>query len=230
MPTQVQKVQNIQIPSAHFLFLILLQFLLLLRIAMSFQLLIQRYQTQLTERPIRTFAIQSGDGITQQVIEKRGKDHDPWRSVRMLTYGACVGGPVVGTWFGIINRVVTIKHWFGAAVARTAMDQILFTPIILGCFMGGISLLERRSMVEIQEKFQTSYLTGLTNAYRFWPFANLFVFSVVPFMYRPLVNSTFAIGWNSYLSYLNQTTNQKLPLLAHHHPSPLVTNRSTTEQ
>jgi protein Mpv17 len=96
-----------------------------------------------------------GDGITQQVIEKRGKDHDPWRSVRMLTYGACVGGPVVGTWFGIINRVVTIKHWFGAAVARTAMDQILFTPIILGCFMGGISLLERRSMVEIQEKFQT---------------------------------------------------------------------------
>ncbi|ORZ15200.1 hypothetical protein BCR42DRAFT_376287 [Absidia repens] len=190
---------------------------------MGFQLLVQKYQAQLTERPIRTFAIQSGtmqligDGITQQVIEKRGKAHDPWRSLRMLTYGACIGGPVVGTWFGIINRVVTVKHWFGAALTRTAMDQVLFTPVILGCFMGGISLLERRSMDEIHEKFQTSYVQGLTNAYRFWPFANLFVFSVVPMMYRPLVNSTFAIGWNSYLSYLNQATNQQLQ---HHTMSP----------
>ncbi|KAI8077738.1 uncharacterized protein BX664DRAFT_343373 [Halteromyces radiatus] len=184
------------------------------------QSLIQRYQSNLMERPIRTFAIQSGimqligDGITQQVIEKRGKDHDPWRSARMLTYGACIGGPVVGTWFGFVNRFITIKHWFGAALARTALDQIMFTPVILSCFMGGISILERRSLNEIKEKFETSYFKGLMNAYRFWPFANLFVFSMVPLMYRPLVNGTFAIGWNSYLSYLNQNALEQLPSLS----------------
>ncbi|CAO3593188.1 unnamed protein product [Absidia cylindrospora] len=158
----------------------------------------------------------------------------------MLTYGACIGGPVVGTWFGIIIRVVTVKHWFGAALTRTALDQVLFTPIILGCFMGGISLLERQSMDEIHEKFQTSYVQGLTNAYRFWPFANLFVFSVVPTMYRPLVNSTFAIGWNSYLSYLNQATNQQLlhhtlspgdnttATASHHHKNTAIVNGSSS--
>ncbi|KAI8338576.1 integral membrane protein mpv17 pmp22 family [Chlamydoabsidia padenii] len=188
-------------------------------------LMMQKYRSHLIERPVRTFAVQSGimqligDGITQQVIEKRGKEHDPWRSARMLTYGVCIGGPVVGTWFGFVTRFITLKHWFAAALARTAMDQILFTPVILGCFMGGISVLERRSLAEIQEKFETSYWKGLTNAYRFWPFANLLVFSMVPFMYRPLVNGTFAIGWNSYLSYLNQTSLQQDNII---HPSVTI--------
>lgn len=56
-----------------------------------------------------------GDVISQQLIEKKGwQGHDVSRSLRMTIYGATIGGPVIGTWFGFINRVVTIQNkWTG---------------------------------------------------------------------------------------------------------------------
>ncbi|CAO3639355.1 unnamed protein product [Cunninghamella echinulata] len=205
------------------------------------QALVQRYQSNILERPIRTFAIQSGsmqllgNVVAQQFIEKNGKQHDIWRTGRMFIYGIFISGPVVGTWFSFVNRAVTIQNRFGAALARTAMDQILFTPVILGTFMLSMSLLERRSKDEIRQKFENSYINGLTNAYRFWPFANLFVFSMVPFVYRPLVNTTFSLGWNTYLSILNQnsllqttTTTKKNDTHVINHPSSTNLSSSTT--
>jgi hypothetical protein len=76
--------------------------------------------------------------------------------------------------------------------------------------MGTISILEGRTAEEIKEKYKSSYYNGLMNSYRFWPFVNLFTFAVIPVHYRPIVNSSFGILWNSYLSYLNQSATKAL--------------------
>lgn len=56
-----------------------------------------------------------GDIISQQAIERKGwENHDIPRSFRTFVYGVCIGGPVMGSWFGFINRTITIKNrWAG---------------------------------------------------------------------------------------------------------------------
>ncbi|KAG2236189.1 hypothetical protein BDF21DRAFT_423996 [Thamnidium elegans] len=179
--------------------------------------LLQKYQYNILNKPVRTFAMQSsfmmtlGDVISQQLIEKKGwQGHDVSRSLRMTIYGATIGGPVIGTWFGFINRVVTIRNKWTATIVRVGIDQAFFSPAILACFMGGISILEGRTVQETKEKFEKSYFNGLMNSYCYWPFVNLFTFALIPIHYRPIVNSSFGIAWNAYLSHLNQKSIQAL--------------------
>lgn len=73
-----------------------------------------------------------GDIVSQQAVEKRGLEgHDFKRSFRMTVYGALIGGPVIGTWFGFINRVITIKNkWAGKSllISHTG-SRIFIQPI-----------------------------------------------------------------------------------------------------
>lgn len=175
-----------------------------------------------------------GDIISQQVIEKKGLDnHDIGRSVRIMIYAGAINGPLVGSWFGFINNAVKIKNkWAGmwllhqeiawdllvfflhiATFVRVGIDQAVFSPAILAIFMGGISILEGRTVNEIKMKFENSYFKGLMNAYCYWPFVNIFTFSMIPIHYRPIVNSCFGIAWNSYLSHMNQKSLQSLKLI-----------------
>ncbi|CEP10627.1 hypothetical protein [Parasitella parasitica] len=154
-----------------------------------------------------------GDIISQQAIEKKGFDnHDVGRSVRIMIYAAAINGPLVGTWFGFINNAVKIKNKWAATFVRVGIDQAVFSPAILAIFMGGISILEGRTLTEIKMKFENSYFKGLMNAYCYWPFVNIFTFSLIPVHYRPIVNSCFGIAWNSYLSHMNQKSLQSLKL------------------
>lgn len=191
-----------------------------------------------------------GDIVSQQAVEKRGfEGHDFKRSFRMTVYGALIGGPVIGTWFGFINRVITIKNkWAGksllishtmylqkahsfqlisiATIVRVGIDQAFFSPAILAIFMGGISVLEGRNLAEIKEKFHKSYFNGLMNSYCYWPFVNMFTFAFIPVHYRPIVNSGFGIAWNTYLSHLNQKSLQSLHALT---ALPPTLNHPTTQ-
>lgn len=108
-----------------------------------------------------------------------------------------------------------------ATGTRVIVDQTLFSPAILAVFMGGISLLEGRTIPEIKEKFHKSYYNGLMNSYCYWPFVSLFTFAVIPLHYRPIVNSGFGIIWNAYLSHLNQ---ESLQALKSAHPTIIQTN------
>lgn len=51
-----------------------------------------------------------GDIFAQQAIEKRGQEHDYLRTLRMTTYAGCLGGPLVGAWFSLLNRKIQIQH------------------------------------------------------------------------------------------------------------------------
>lgn len=104
----------------------------------------------------------------------------------------------------ILNMVATI--------VKVGIDQAIFSPTILAVFMGGISMLEGRTLMETKEKFQRGYFNGLMNSYCYWPFVNLFTFALIPVHYRPIVNSCFGIAWNAYLSHLNQVSLHSLKL------------------
>lgn len=115
-----------------------------------------------------------------------------------------------------ISHMPMITKTDTATGTRVLVDQTFFSPTILAVFMGGISILEGRTIPEIKEKFHESYYNGLMNSYRYWPFVSLFVFAIIPLHYRPIVNSGFGIIWNAYLSHLNQ---ESLQALKSAHPS-----------
>jgi protein Mpv17 len=113
-------------------------------------------------------------------------------------------------------------------MVKTALDQAFFSPAILAIFMGGISVLEGRSMDEIKQKFQNSYSNGLINSYCYWPFVNMFTFAIIPVHYRPIVNSCFGIGWNSYLSHMNQKSGKALHFTTAASSSPYTSSLAAT--
>ncbi|KAI9251439.1 hypothetical protein BDA99DRAFT_521868 [Phascolomyces articulosus] len=201
--------------------------------------LLTKYQQQIAERPLRTYAIQSGtmftmgDVVAQQAIEKKGNDHDFIRTARMGLYGFCIGGPVIGSWLTFLNNAIKIQHRVKGALVKLAIDQAVVPPSINAVFLTSISLLEGRNLPEIKEKFRTSYFAALSNSYQLWPFVNFVSFIFINPAYRPLTNSVISVGWNAYLSYLNQTAlKPNNDLIQDPDPTPTTTvtsnNTSTT--
>jgi protein Mpv17 len=106
----------------------------------------------------------------------------------------------------------------GAALfTRVFLDQVFFAPMFIACFFIGAGVLEGLDMATIREKLRAGYPSALAANYQLWPWVQLGNFYFVPLQYRLLVVNTgafdiclifahieVAIGWNSYLSLMNQ--------------------------
>ncbi|KAL7270463.1 Protein required for ethanol metabolism [Rhizina undulata] len=168
-----------------------------------------RYQLQLAKRPLfiqcatTGVLFATGDIIAQHVVERRGlPNHDYPRTLRMGFYGGFIFGPMVVKWYSFLQRRILIPNRPNAEiVARVALDQLVFTPINLTLFFSAMSLLEGGGPAE---KLRGSFWTGLVSNWKVWPAVQLVNFRVVPLEYRLLVVNVVSLGWNSYLSYLNQ--------------------------
>jgi len=51
-----------------------------------------------------------GDVIAQQLVEKRGKEHDYKRTGRMSLFGAIVAGPSTSLWYRFLDRHVVLPN------------------------------------------------------------------------------------------------------------------------
>jgi len=80
------------------------------------------------------------------------------------------------------------------------MDQLIFTPINLTCFLSTQAILEGTSP---KAKIESTYATAITKNWMLWPWVQLVNFKVVPLEHRVLVVNVVSLGWNCYLSYLN---------------------------
>ncbi|KOS19738.1 Protein SYM1 [Escovopsis weberi] len=172
------------------------------------------YNAKLAARPLLTQAITTsvlfatGDITSQQLIERRGlKKHDFTRTGRMALYGGCVFGPAATTWLGFLARRVNHKHPRIETLARVACDQLLFAPVAIGAFLGSMAALEGSSA---QQRLQTTWWPTLQTNWMVWPFVQCINFTFVPLHYRLLFANVISIGWNSYLSWVNnQSTGEK---------------------
>lgn len=84
------------------------------------------------------------------------------------------------------------------------MNQILFTPIFNSYFFGMQSLLSGASFPEIVERIKNTVPTSWINSCKLWPMVTAFSFTYIPIQYRSIFGGVIAIGWQTYLSLLNQ--------------------------
>jgi len=168
------------------------------------------YQARLAKRPLLTQSLTTmvlfatGDVMAQQVVEKRGLEkHDLTRTGRMALYGGAIFGPAATTWYSFLQRRIIInKNPSGTRtiLTRVVLDQAVFTPINLLCFLTSMAVMEGTSP---QKKLESTYGTAITKNLMVWPWVQLVNFKLVPLEHRVLVVNIVALGWNCYLSYLN---------------------------
>ncbi|KAG8962855.1 Protein required for ethanol metabolism [Tulasnella sp. 419] len=163
--------------------------------------LLRLYTNALERRPLVTSIATSftlfsaGDVLAQQIVEKKGTDHD-W----------------IRTTYKLIDRV-KLQSKASTIASKVALDQFCFAPLAIGLFFTGTTLLERAipspsSTKVTQEpwdeavsaKLSKSYLTTLqANWLLFIPFQTINM-GFVPLQHRLLAVNVISLFWNTYLS------------------------------
>jgi protein Mpv17 len=76
-------------------------------------------------------------------------------------------------------------------------------------FFGMHSLLSGASLSETATRIQNTVPVSVLNSCKFWPAVTAFMFWAVPVQYRNIFGGSIAIGWQAYLSLLNQRAAKK---------------------
>ncbi|KAF7595225.1 Protein required for ethanol metabolism [Aspergillus hancockii] len=172
------------------------------------------YQRCLLQRPVLTQSLTTaclfgvGDGLAQQGVEKRGiAHHDVTRTARMVFYGGAVFGPAATKWFQFLQTRISLRTPGKTLVARVAADQLIFAPTMISVFLSSMSLMEGG---DPREKLNKTYWQALRTNWMIWPALQSVNFYLVPLQYRVLTVNVFNIGWNCFLSFLNNSQVQEV--------------------
>ncbi|KAF4589454.1 Mpv17/PMP22 [Ophiocordyceps camponoti-floridani] len=165
------------------------------------------YNAKLASRPLLTQSVTTavlfatGDITAQQLVDKRGvKGHDLMRTGRMALYGGFVFGPVATTWFGFLSRNIKLPNRRIETLARVAVDQSVFAPVMIGVFLSSMATMEGASA---KQRLEKTWWPALRTNWMVWPFVQAINFTFLPLQHRVLFANIVSIGWNSYLSWVN---------------------------
>ncbi|XP_061667689.1 protein Mpv17 isoform X1 [Syngnathoides biaculeatus] len=165
------------------------------------------YQALMARRPWTVQIVTAGslvgvgDVISQQLIERRGlAQHDVRRTAKMMSVGFFFVGPVLGSWYKILDRLVTggSKR---AAVKKMMIDQLCFAPCFLGAFLALSGVLNGLSVRQNVAKLRRDYTDALISNYYLWPPVQMVNFYFIPLHHRLAVVQVVAVAWNSYLTW-----------------------------
>ncbi|ORX41333.1 hypothetical protein BCR36DRAFT_588114 [Piromyces finnis] len=168
------------------------------------------YHRCLNTKPLLTQSLTTGvmfavgDVIAQQLVEKRGKEHDYKRTGRMSLFGACVAGPSTSLWYRFLDKYIVLPNKTHQLFARVFLDQCVYSPLSQIVYLGGTGVFEGSSPKEIKEKIKVGFGPAIMANYKVWPAFQFINFNFVPANYRSLGTNVVALGWNTYLSVLNQ--------------------------
>jgi protein Mpv17 len=87
---------------------------------------------------------------------------------------------------------------------KVTVNQICFTPIFNTYFFGMQSLLSGDSLPEVWDRIKRTVPTSMINSCKLWPAVTAFSFTFIDPQYRSIFAGFIAIGWQTYLSYLNR--------------------------
>lgn len=99
------------------------------------------------------------------------------------------------------------SHIFSLAI-KIVINQSVFTPCFNTYFFGMQSLLSGDSLPAVWERIKATVPTSIINSCKLWPAVTAFSFTFIPIEYRNVFAGVIAIGWQTYLAYLNRRAEQ----------------------
>ncbi|KAK5879717.1 hypothetical protein CesoFtcFv8_022811 [Champsocephalus esox] len=142
-----------------------------------------------------------GDVISQQLFERRGLNHhNVQRTAKMMSIGFFFVGPVIGSWYKVLDRLV-VGGTKSAAVKKMLADQLCFAPCFLGAFISISGALNGLTLEDNVTRLKRDYPDALISNYYLWPAVQMANFYFIPLHHRMAVVQIVAVAWNSYLTW-----------------------------
>ncbi|KAE8375183.1 hypothetical protein BDV26DRAFT_268410 [Aspergillus bertholletiae] len=132
-----------------------------------------------------------------------GGGYDPWRTLRHLTVGAGSSIPSY-SWFMFLHHNFNFASKFLSILTKVCVQQAVFTPVFNTYFFSVHSLLSGATFEETWERLKKALPVSITNSAKLWPAVTAFSFMYVPPQFRNIFSGVIAVGWQTYLSWLNQ--------------------------
>lgn len=99
---------------------------------------------------------------------------------------------------------------------KVSVNQIVFTPIFNTYFFGMQSLLSGDSLPDVWERIKRTVPVSMMNSIKLWPAVTAISFAWIEPQYRSVFAGVIAIGWQTYLSFLNRRAETEIAV-AHDH-------------
>lgn len=91
-----------------------------------------------------------------------------------------------------------------SVATKIVVNQALFTPLFNSYFFGMQSFLAGDNLVEVWERIKRTVPTSMINSVKLWPAVTAINFTFIPIEYRSVFAGVIAVGWQTYLSWLNR--------------------------
>ncbi|KAH8426312.1 Mpv17/PMP22 family protein [Aspergillus melleus] len=159
--------------------------------------------------PSQNTSVQNKDSQGSQSGEEDGDaatsqgGYDPWRTMRHLVVGSGSSIPSY-TWFMFLHHNFNFASKFLSILTKVVVQQAVFTPVFNTYFFSVHSLLSGASLEETWERLKKALPVSITNSAKLWPAVTAFSFMYVPPQFRNIFSGVIAVGWQTYLSWLNQ--------------------------
>ncbi|ORY12048.1 hypothetical protein BCR34DRAFT_537572 [Clohesyomyces aquaticus] len=125
------------------------------------------------------------------------------RTGRALVIGGLAAIPGY-RWFLWLGNSFNYRSKMLSLTTKVVFNQVTFTPVFNSYFFGMQALLTGSSLPEIWERIQNTVPASWVNSCKIWPAITAFSFTFIPIQYRSIFGGVIAIGWQTYLSLLNQ--------------------------
>lgn len=113
------------------------------------------------------------------------------------------------------DRFMFLSHNFNyssrllSLATKVTVGQVVFTPIFNTYFFGAQALLSGCDIPGTIERVKDTVPTSIINSCKLWPMVTAFSFSFLSIGWRPLFHGVVAVGWQTYLSFLNRMAEVK---------------------
>lgn len=160
-----------------------------------------------TMRRETTASDHSGGSKQERREERQRQDYlyAPERGLRAMVIGGISAIPSYH-WFLFLGRRFNYSSHALSIMVKIVVNQSVFTPIFNTYFFGMHSLLSANGLAETKRRILEAVPVSWKNSWKVWPIVTAFSFTFVAPQYRSVTAGVVAIGWQTYLSWLNSRT------------------------
>ncbi|KAH7002343.1 Mpv17/PMP22 family protein [Ilyonectria destructans] len=132
-----------------------------------------------------------------------GDEYDPVRTARSMAIGGMVAIPNY-KWFIFLSNHFNYASRWRTLSTKIVVSQIVFTPTFNSFFFGAQAVLSGDGISGAVERIKNCVPASIVNSAKFWPPFTAFCFTYIPMEYRSIFTGCIAVGWQTYLSYINK--------------------------
>jgi Mpv17 / PMP22 family len=108
--------------------------------------------------------------------------------------------------FMLLHRNFNYSSKCLSIFVKVVVQQVCVTPVFNTYFFSMQSFLAGATVDETWERLKKALPDSIWNSLKLWPAVSAFSFMYVPPHFRSVFACVISIGWQTYLSWLNQKT------------------------